>query len=59
MKRNEAWIFIQSGSVSEVRATDPTLRVHVIDYDELAVSDENKKLYQKLEALSEGETVVF
>ena len=59
MKRNEIWIFCQGGCVTEVKATDPTLKVNLIDYDELAVSDENKKEYNKLELLSEKMPVVF
>ena len=59
MKRNEIWIFCQGGCVTQVKATDPILKVHLIDYDELAVSDENKKLYAELEDLSENMAIIF
>lgn len=59
MKRNEIWIFCQGGCITEVKSTDPTLRVNLIDYDELAVSDENKERYSELELLSANMPIVF
>jgi hypothetical protein len=59
MKRNEIWIFCQGGCVTQVKATDPSLKVNLIDYDELAVDDEKKEEYKELELLSEGQALVF
>lgn len=59
MKRNEIWIFVDGGCVSQVRATDPTLKVNIIDYDNLQCSDEDTVAYAELEMQSEKMPVVF
>jgi len=59
MKRNEIWIFVRGGCVYEVKATDPTFKVNIIDYDNLEVSDEDEGEYRELELLSEKMPVIF
>jgi len=58
-KRNEIWIFVNGGCITEIRSTNPSLRVNLIDYDELERIGKEQDEYAKLEQLSEGMPVVF
>ena len=59
MKQNEIWIYVSGGCVIQVKATDPLLKVNLIDYDNLEVSDEGRPEYEQMELLSENMSVVF
>lgn len=61
MREKQIWIFVRGGLVQQVKSTDHDVKVHLIDYDNLAVEDdeEERKETQKQELLSEGMFIVF
>jgi hypothetical protein len=59
MKKKEIWIFVNGGCITQVNSTESDLRVNLIDYDNLGVSDEDEEEIRRLEQLSEGAFIVF
>jgi hypothetical protein len=59
MNRKEIWITVSGGLITEVKSTEADIKVNIIDYDNLEVSDEDREEIGKLEELSENEFIIF
>ncbi|RPI56256.1 MAG: hypothetical protein EHM49_00775 [Deltaproteobacteria bacterium] len=64
MKKKQIWIFVRGGLVTEVKSTDPNIKVNLIDYDNLESGGEDIREQELLalgeqELSSQGEFVIF